>query len=235
MLRIVTFWWGDKWGPEYARRLLAGVKRNLKQPFEFIVATDGTLTEKAAALHLGPGSTVTRILDPDLTQLRGCFARMRLFDAGWQRELSFERGDKIVCLDLDIVVTGALDRLFRGNHEFRIMQGYNATNPCPFNGSMWMFRVGERHDVWTDFSLENYSKRNLPYHAFPDDQGWLHHKFPDAAAFTVSDGVYAFKKLGWGAAGRRVLPIGARVVAFPGRDPAKYPQCDWIVKNWLAA
>jgi hypothetical protein len=33
-----------------------------------------------------------------------------------------------------------LDPLFDRDDEFTIMQGFNQTNPCPFNGSLWMFR-----------------------------------------------------------------------------------------------
>lgn len=227
MLNIVTWLWGTKWPPIYVERLAAGLKRNLKQNYRFILVTDQDSPE-------GP-DVVAAINEADrsLIERPGCLIRMRMFDAGWQEHLGIERGDRVVNIDVDSVITGELDPLFDRRDEFRIMQGFNTTNPCPFNGSLWMFRAGERHDVWNDFSLENYRARGIPFHAFPDDQGWLHHKFPNAAAYTTAHGVFAMKKAGWGGDGRRVLPNGARLVAFPGRDPAKYDGVPWVVKHWI--
>jgi hypothetical protein len=94
------------------------------------------------------------------------------------------------------------------------LQGINTTNPCPYNGSAWMLKAGARPDVWSDFSLENYAKLKVPFHAFPDDQGWFWHTLmPDAEAWGPSVGVYGFKKAGL-AVGRRSAQ-NARVVAFP--------------------
>ena len=131
----------------------------------------------------------------------------------------------------DCVVTGTLDHLFDRRREFTIMQGFNSTNPCPFNGSLWTFRAGERHDVWEDFSIGAHQKFAVPIHAIADDQGWLHYKFPNAAAYTPQDGVYCFKKKTWPEASK-ALPEGACLVAFPGRTPEKYQGLDWVQKHW---
>ncbi len=145
-----------------------------------------------------------------------------------QAAMGAKQGDRIVNIDVDAVVTGNLDPLLDRDDEFTILQGFNSTNPCPFNGSLWMFRAGERHDVSDDFSLEQYKARNVPYHAIPDDQGWLHYKFPNAAAYMPADGAYCFKKKTWPGE----LPRGARIVAFPGRDPANYLHLEWVRRHW---
>jgi hypothetical protein len=168
---------------------------------------------------------------PYLSKL-GCLVRMRMFDRGWQQRIGSRPGDIIVNIDIDCVITGSIDHLFGSDNEFRIMQGFNSTNPCPFNGSLWSFKAGERHDVWNDFSLEAHKKFNVPIHAIADDQGWLHHKFPKAKAYTPQDGVYCFKKKTWETGAW--LPKGACLVAFPGRDPAKYQELDWVRKNWIS-
>jgi hypothetical protein len=179
---------------------------------------------------------VSPLVDADqpYLQIPGCLARMRMFDWYWQRSIGARSGDRIVNIDVDAVVTGNLDPLFDRDDEFTIMQGFNQTNPCPFNGSLWLFRAGERHDVWRDFGPDAHQKYGVPVHSIPDDQGWLHFKFPNAGAYTPRDGIYAFKKIGWGEAGRRGFPTNARVIAFPGRNPGKYSELDWIKKHWLA-
>ncbi len=229
MLFVCTWLWGKKWPPVYVERLGKALRRNLKQPFRFVLVTDQKVQ--------GGADIVLPIEEADREILAkpGCLVRMRMFDPAWQEKIGAVPGDRIVNIDVDAIVTAGLDPLFDRDDEFTIMQGFNGTNPCPFNGSLWMFRAGCRHDVWSDFSFASYKARGVPYHAFPDDQGWLHHKFPNAAAYTPRDGVYAMKKIGWGTAGRRVLPAGARFVAFPGRDPQTYVGVNWVDKHWVGS
>jgi hypothetical protein len=154
-----------------------------------------------------------------------------MFDPAWQERHGIAPGDRVVNLDLDMVVTGALDPLFDREDDFTILQGINTTNPCPYNGSIWMLRAGARPDVWSDFSLENYAKFKVPVHAFPDDQGWFHTLMPTAGAWGPKDGVYGFRKKHWPSG--EALPEGARIVAFPGwRDPSKFEHLDWVQSNW---
>lgn len=227
MLHVVTWLWGNKWHPHYVERLSRGLRRNLKQDFRLILVTDqpGTWPVDVVVCPIAE-------VDKPLLSVLGCLVRMRVFDKWWQQSLGIEPGDRIVNIDVDAVITGELDQLFDRDDEFTIMQGFNSTNPCPYNGSLWMFRAGERHDVFDDFSLENYRKLGVPFHAIPDDQGWLHYKFPTGAAYTPEVGCYCFKKRTWPTPDLS-LPKGARIVAFPGRKPHDYLWLDWVKENWI--
>jgi len=169
------------------------------------------------------------LCDEHLTRIPGCFARLRTFDPEWQSANGINPGDRIVTLDLDLIVTGALDALFDRDEPFSILQGVNASNPCPYNGSVWMLRAGYRPDVWSEFTLERAAK--VPHDSFPDDQAWFAHHLPNAGKFGPENGVYAFMKPGWpkGAA----LPENARLVAFPGhRDPSQFTSVEWVRRHW---
>lgn len=228
MLTVVTWLWGKKYGTEDVRKLQAGVTRHLKQDHRFFVAHP-------------------QADDDYLTKIPGCFCRLRMFDKGWQAENGVQEGDRIACMDLDSVVTGELDPLFNRPETFMILQGANAANPCPFNGSLMMLRAGWHQEVWSDFTLEK--AQAVPFYEFPDDQGWLHHKLPNAAGWKVGSqsGVYAFMKPGWptvqvedigdGRKGKQTddLPVDARLVVFPGwRSPEKFKHLPWIKQNWAA-
>ncbi len=209
-LTICTWSWGTKYSGAYIDRLCESVRRNVVQPFNFRLFT--------------PADE-----DLALTQVPGCFARLRMFDPAWQ-EANGVRG-RLVCLDLDLVVTGPLDPLFDRNEDFVILQGANASNPCPYNGSVMMLRTGAHAEVWGDFSLEAAAK--VPKHDFADDQGWLAAKIPDAAGWKVGEasGIYAFQKPGWPRG--EALPKHARIVAFPGwRDPVGFTHLPWIRQHW---
>lgn len=213
MLTIVTWLWGEKYGTNDVLKLRAGLARNLRQPYRMLVASPEPE-------------------DVPLTSIPGCFVRLRMFDPEWQANaMKVEAGGRIVCIDLDVVVTGPLDPLFDREEAFLILQGANASNPCPYNGSLWMLRAGYRPDVWTDFSIED--AKEVPHYEFPDDQGWMAHKLPNAAGWKAgsSSGVYAFQKPGWPKGD--ALPSDARLVVFPGwRSPEKFKRLAWIEEQW---
>lgn len=216
MLVIAPWFWGDKYGPEYLRSLLSGFQRHLKQPFQFRV--------------MKPVPE-----DEYLTQIKGCFARLRMFDVWWQRDQGFQAGDRLVCVDLDLIVTGSLDGLFDGPEPFKILQGANSSNPCPYNGSLWYVDFGYRPDVWADFNLK--AAHRVPYYSFPDDQGWMAHKLPNATGWKAGpeSGVFAFQKPGW-PVGSVDLPKDAKIVCFPGhRDPSQFTHLSWVKQHWLAS
>ncbi len=211
MRHVVCWFWGDKYPTRYVKRLESGVARNLTGEYKF---------------HVGELDDNNRYL----AEIPGCFARLIMFSRYWQAEHGIHPGDKVLNLDIDLVVTGSLDPLFERDDDFTILQHVNSTNPCPYNGSVYLLKAGARPDVWSDFSVENYHKLGVPFHSFPDDQGWFHYKMPDAGAYTSADGVYAFKKKTWPPGDD--LPEGARIVAFPGwRDPNSY-NFGWIKDNW---
>lgn len=209
-MAIVTWRWGKKYPGLYVDTLKAALKRHIKQEFTFAV--------------FAPEAE-----DEYLTKIPGCFCRLRMFDPDWQEKHGLT--GRIVSLDLDLVVTGPLDDLFDRPENFVILQGANYSNPCPYNGSVFMLRAGARPDVWKDFSLKRASE--IPHFEFPDDQGWFAHKIPNAAGWKAGpeSGIYAFQKPGWPKGDD--LPKDAKIVAFPGwRDPSKFTHLDWVRNNW---
>ncbi len=241
MLTVVTWLWGSKFGADDVAKLFAGVRRNLRQPARFICLTDQEKYFNAGvwSQSLGPEIIAWPIRDRQLTQIKGCYARLRMFDPEWQDELDIT--DRIACVDLDTVITGPLDPVFDRPEPFVIMQGGNATNPCKFNGALMMLRAGAHPEVWSDFTVEKASK--VPFFEFPDDQGWIWQKLPNAAAWIcgVESGVFVFHKPGWPnwsgdlASMSTDLPKGARIVTFSGwRSPQKFERLDWVRKHWRA-
>jgi hypothetical protein len=224
-LTVCTFLWGDKYGREDVIYLHAGLKRHLKTEHRFLC-----MTERERLIEFPQGIERHAIKNPELLEIPGCFVRLRLFDPGWQQNRNIK--GKIVCLDLDVVITGKLDRLFDRDETFVVLNGANSVNPCPFNGSVWMFEAGTHADLWTDFSLEKASK--MKYYKFPDDQGWFWDRLPNAATWDVgmSSGIYSFQKRGWPYYSN-ALPADARMVVFPGaRSPKEFRSLSWIRDNW---
>jgi hypothetical protein len=208
-LTVLTWLWGTKYSTDYVTKLASGLMRNLKQPHRFLPI----FVDK----------------DDPLIAVRGCFVRLRMFDPKWQRDNGIS--GRVICLDLDLVITGKLDQIFDRWESFVILQGANSSNPCPFNGSVVMFRTGYHTNLWTDFSLK--AAEHIKCFSFPDDQGWYWHKLPDAAGWKVgpSSGIYAYRKPGWPQGDH--LPPDARMVCFPGKaDPKHLAFMPWMQHHW---
>jgi hypothetical protein len=224
-LNVITWLWGSKYGTRDVIRLANAVEDQLRCEHRFYLFTDRS--------HFGLPSRVRvcAISDPMLCA-RHCFCRLRMFDPVWQGWHGID--GKIISLDLDVIITGEIDHLFAGDASFKILKGANASNPNPFNASVMMLHSGAHAEVWTDFSIER--ARDIPYHEFPDDQGWIHHKLPWADGWSVgTSGIYAFKKPGW-PRGQDDLPDDARIVVFIGsRKPQQFEHVPWIRKYWTAA
>ena len=222
MLNIVTYYWGHKYERYYVERLAAGIKRNMRGAYRFFVVTD---RERPV---YGLPQIVMPPEDVPWTLMDGCFARLRLFDPAFQSRHGLEGW--IVSLDLDLVVVDQIDELWAGGEDFRILQGINTSNKCPYNGSVFMLKAGFRPDLWSDLNLE--AIQHIPKHSFPDDQGWLAVKCPNAPAYGPACGVYGYKKTGWPPGDD--LPKGARIVVFPGfRNPENARHIAWIKQHWI--
>jgi hypothetical protein len=222
MLTVCTWLWGQKFAVDDVAKLAAGVRRHLRQPHRFVCFSDRRFELDGVEDGILPNI--------ELTKVRGCFVRLRMFDPSWQ--MAWFSG-RIVSVDLDTVITGPLDPLFDRDEPFVIMQGANSANPCPFNGALQMLRAGYRPDVWSDFSLDAAAK--VPFHSFPDDQGWLHAKIPDAAGWKVGPehGVYVYQKRGWpGGKATSELPEGARLVTFINKHPGDVAHLGWVKEHW---
>jgi hypothetical protein len=226
VLAISTWLWGDKYSVEDVAKLKRGVARHLKQPHRFLV-----MTERERKWDPPNGIERHAIKHPELLQYPGCFARLQMFDYGWQQNRKID--DRLVCLDLDIIITGVLDPLFDRPETFVILTGANSVNPCPFNGSVMMLRPGYHGELFTQFSMEK--ARAMPAYKFPDDQGWIAVNLPNAATWPVGrkSGIFAFKKPGWPPRDE-ALPEQARIVAFPGaRQPKDFLYLPWVKQHWV--
>lgn len=222
MLTILCWRWGQKYGPKYVNRLKAGVARNLKQKHRFVCVTNEPEDVSCETIPLE---------DTGLLSVRdGCYARLRQFDPEWQAKHGI---DKLVCLDLDLIVTGELDPLFDRSEPFMILHGGHY-QPCPFNGSVQMLKRGFQSKIWSDFDVFKADKIAMQDGTHRGtDQTWIAHVAPDAPGWTFKDGIYGYRKPGW-PQGRFDLPRDARIVAFPGvKDPSRAVHLDWVKRHWL--
>lgn len=236
MIRVVCWLWRDegyrfnhlfRYGPDHVNRLRNMVRRHLTLDHEFVCITDDPS-------GIGPGIRIVPLWD-DLREMGGCYLRLKAFS----EEMSGVIGPRFVSIDLDCVVTGSLDPLFRRTEDFVIWS--NGFGKTPYCGSMFMMTAGARKEVWEEFDPASspHSGKSLGY--VGTDQAWISARLPGEATWTPRDGVLSRYHVGIRhpkekPAMRPCLPDGARIVFMHGAvDPSQrglWKRHAWISKHW---
>lgn len=142
-----------------------------------------------------------------------CYPRLRVFS----KEFAKIAGERFVCVDLDVVLTGDMRPLWNRTEDFVIYA--SKTAGYHYCGSMFMMTAGCRAQVWEDFDPATSPAAAKAGGNNGSDQGWIQHRLGrKEATWHVAHGVYAFRT----DLRRREekLPRDARMVIFHGQpDP----------------
>lgn len=237
MLHVICLKWGDKYSPDYVNRLYKMVKHNLNQPFKF-----HCLTENAEGVD-------EAIIIEDLPELglEGWWYKLVIFQRGF---LDLSSQDKILFLDLDIVITGSLEPLITYSDKFCISSDINENR---YNSSVLCFNAGQYSFIWESF----WAQKEWIIKQMHGDQDWIEYVFKEAVIYPKTliksfkldldaKVQYSFGALGkalrnhfsiFSPKGEVAFPHGTSIVLFHGKpDPKdvihepydKYKKAPWI-------
>ena len=233
-LTFLTYKWKPKPGyhstftGQHVNILARMVRRRYAKPHRFICYTDDET-------GIDPNLVDAREIWTDYADLAdfarasaSCFRRLKMFS----RDAAEWLGERIVMMDLDVVIVGDLTRLLDRPEDFVINTG--AVPFMPYNGSLMLFTAGARPRLWEDFhpveSLAFARSLRQPH----SDDGWIGAKLgPNEARFTPEDGVYDFRNHIRGK--RDDLPDNAVMVIFHGKEDPDGPVAqsyDWVRENY---
>jgi hypothetical protein len=202
--------------------LRAMVARHLRLPHRFTCITDDGAGIDGDIRVLPLWDDFAHVPNPSNVANPSCYRRLRMF-APEARDLI---GERIVSLDLDVVITDDLTPLFDRPEDFVIWGGQTVQPGAPagriynwYNGSLMMLRAGTRTRVWTEFNPAQSPALANRAGCKGSDQGWISYCLGNKeAVWGAKDGVYSFRN--HVVPGKGILPKGARLVAFHGRhDP----------------
>lgn len=212
---------GTNYGPEWVRRLRDGVARHMQGFYRFICLTD----------HPDDMPGGVEALDVSGLGLPGWWAKLFLFSEDWRR------GETVVYLDLDVVVTGSLVPLAGIKNPFAIAENFarlsgNHGWPCRFNSSVMTIAQGFDGQIYKEFlgARESLMRRNRVY----GDQMAIEELCPDAAFLQplLPPGFM----LGYREMYRDHLtakPPGCSVVVFGGiHKPGRPDVPQWVTDEW---
>ena len=246
-VNILTLKWGTKYGPEYANRLYAGVRRHLGLDFRFLCFTDDRS-------GLRPEIEAHPIPDFDVPPAwqRTPWLKLALF----RDDLAALTGQSLF-LDLDILITGRMDDFFTfapGRpciiHDWENpVQRLFRRHGEPGNSSVFRFEFGRSGAILDRFMAER--DQALAQYRTVVDQRYLAEALGPDKAWWPSEWVVSFKRhciptypLNRFATPR--LPPEARIVVFHGhpnphealagyRSDRAHRSClptGWIAEHW---
>ncbi len=133
MVNVICMKWGTKYGPEFVNKLRSMVRRHLVHPHRFVCFTDD-----AAGLDLAAGIEALPLPAMDLPPGK---------ERGWRKLSTFAapladlRGPTLF-LDVDVVITGALDVFFDHPGKFCIIHDWARPRRITGNSSVYRFEAG---------------------------------------------------------------------------------------------
>lgn len=219
MLTVVCFKWQptnpayrNKFGAAQVNAMERMFARHLAMPHRFVCITDDDRGIEGETFPLW--TDLSEVPNPHGIREPSCYRRLKLFDPVIYRQL----GDRILWIDLDMVLTGDVTPLF-DRPESIVLLSTDVAN-IPVNGSMVLFTPSENEDLWSEFDPETSPKLARRAGCYGSDQGWLGYKRPDAAKWKPGpggDGIYFFGQHMRSRGKHASLPADARIVSFHGR------------------
>lgn len=235
MLTVALWKWGAKYTKAHVARMQSMLRRHLSLPHRIVCLTDQ------------PNDLPDGVEPAPLPTFRGsaqkCMRRLWIYSPKAKR-----LGDRLLQLDLDLVLTDSIDPLVNRPEPFVIWKSdSNVIHGWGYNPSVLLITPGARADVW-----ERYRADPKRVFAEADKAGWwpkvnsdqavmsylMQHD--DVPVWTAEDGICAYRVFA-GKHGQRgkVLPAGVRIVSFHGPRDQSMPDLQhkspWILDHWKVA
>jgi hypothetical protein len=166
----------------------------------------------------------------------------------WRPNIARVLGERILCMDIDCVVTASLNPLVKRDEDVVLWRNPNFAEGGRrgfYQGSMQLLTAGARPFLWADMDPKS-APAMLNRRFGGAEQAWiserLNTRWPsqgwewNEAYWTEADGVYGAGRLFNGQMGEGVtteLPENARVVFFPG-DRAPSQDTVKAAHPWIA-
>lgn len=227
-------------GSSHVNVLRAMVERHLPIPHRFICVTDDTdgLDSRIEALPLPPQRFDEIAAQPERSYIRrrgqrwgstkyfpSCYRRLWMFS-----EEAKSLGERILALDVDVIVTGSLLPVIDRPESF--VGWCDESNAAPrVAGGVFLLTTGAHTDVWTDFDPSRSPElaREAGYKG--SDQAWMSLKLKDIGGrWGRSNGL---TKLTWL---KHEPDESTRLVFTAGHSPpwdrSVQKRWPWVSKHW---
>lgn len=189
-LNVITWKWGGArsfYNGRHVNALYRMISENLTVPFDFTCITDDAT---------GIDARVNVVDLPDFTHLppnrRGgtsCYVRLWVFSDEAKEKL----GTRVVSLDLDVVVTNNLDKLFSETGEF--VAWFDPASPAyRYQGGFYIHQLGTRTYLWDEFKGQETQDMTRAAGLNGTDQAWMSYRLPVEQFVNKKHGLWKAKE-----------------------------------------
>lgn len=239
--------WNDKhlgdrpYQPEHVNTLQRAVSRNLSRPHRFICVADSAQGfSKDVEVFITPPEAreVGMLRSPEGGRFPSCYRRLWNFSEGAK---AF--GEKILCIDIDLVPTGDWGPLFDRDEDFvgwRPLRDWG--RKLRFGGGIYLLKPGTRKHLWDGFKGPQSIAEARAAGMRGSDQAWISHKLGAVEPYYARDaGIYSIRDLHYGTVIRAIkpkkiekpkLPSDARLVQFNGPQKPWACNLSWVAQHW---
>jgi hypothetical protein len=220
--------------PEHVNVLQRMCARHYPEPHRFICISDsGEGLDPAVEWLPTPleAQKFASLESPEGRNFPSCYRRLWVFS-----EAAKILGDRILCTDIDAVITGDLTPLMEGPEQFMGWRPFRDWGrKLRFGGGTYRLDTGTRTQVWDQFDGERaiLLARHAGFRG--SDQAWISYQLAEHEPYWGLDsGIYSVRDLGPGLG----LPSDARLVHFnghhkpPHHKEGRVAPVQWVLDNW---
>lgn len=240
MLQVVLWKWEQPGAnraylPEHVNVMCSMLRRNLsKVPHRIVCVTDSEfgITECETAPLWEDFNNL-----PNATgrHLPSCYRRLKLYDAKTQKNIGIDKGDRIMGIDIDALITNDLRPVIETPGEFVGWHLARHDGKLVFNGSLQMFTAGTLQHIWDEFDPRTSPKEAFNAGFRGSDQSWLSYKlcgrpgsvgleYPLVSSYPLQNRI------------RHELKFATSIIFFHGSQKPWDPQARfatrWIDRYW---
>ena len=213
MIDIITIRWGDKFGPEYVRKLYDAVRRHLTIPYRFICFTDDVGNPELSDIY-------SISLDEGL---EGWWNKMVIYDPFHTKHMA----DKRIWIDLDTVIVDNIDFLAEYDGDLAMLDDFyfnkrEAAGLLVFNGPACGY-------IWEAFNgvRPTYIKMGS------DGTATAHIAHTAGKPPDRIQKIWPSKVVSYKVHCKEGVPRGTSIVCFHGQPrPADVSDLDWMKEHW---
>lgn len=215
---------------EHVNVLRAMIARHYKGEHRLVCVTDEP-EGLDPRIHVVPMPVkFEQLQNPSGPRFPNCYRRLWNFS----REARQVLGDRILSIDIDVIITGDLADLIERPEPFVAWH-----DPKRFAmwskiaGGVYLLETGAHPEVWEDFDPLTSPKLAADKGYSGSDQGWMSHKlFPPKAFWAERDGLVKIKWLG----NIKTVPKHIKIISTGGHVPPWSPEeqsrFPWITQHW---
>lgn len=235
MNSVVCYLWngtnlGDRpYKPEHVNVLRKMVARNMQAEHRFICIADSAVGfDKDVEVVITPpaATKVGQHRSPEGFRFPSCYRRLWTFS-----DEARILGDKVLLIDIDLVVMRPLDHLFASDVDFMGWRPYRDWgSQLRFGGGIYMLRPGTRTRVWTDFQGAASIQKARARGYRGSDQAWISYCLANTEPYyDKSAGIYSIRDM---KGTEHTPPADACLVQFNGPVKPWNSPLPWVRENF---